>query len=106
MRLKQIWSLIRSLSRLGVPYAMLLYERFLGRPFAGHRDSVSELVGNLLESAIAKVLDQSGIDSRQPKRAEKIAGFDQTPDFIVPDEYNPHVVIEAKVTEDDGTRPR
>ena len=94
---------VRSLSRLGVPYAMLLYERFLGRPFAGHRDSVSELVGNLLESAIAKVLDQSGIDSRQPKRAEKIAGFDQTPDFIVPDEYNPHVVIEAKVTEDDGT---
>ncbi len=94
---------IRSLSRLGVPYAMLLYERFLGRPFAGHRDSVSELVGDLLESAIAKVLDQSGVDSRQPKRAEKIAGFDQTPDFIVPDEYNPHVVIEAKVTEDDGT---
>lgn len=94
---------IRSLSRLGVPYAMLLYERFLGRPFAGHRDSVSELVGNLLESAIAKVLDQYGIDSRQPKRAEKIAGFDQTPDFIIPDEYNPQVVIEAKVTEDDGT---
>ena len=94
---------IRSLSRLGVPYAMLLYERFLGRPFAGHRDSVSELVGNLLESAIAKVLDQYGIDSRQPKRAERIAGFDQTPDFIVPDEYNPQVVIEAKVTEDDGT---
>ena len=94
---------IRSLSRLGVPYAMLLYERFLGRPFAGHRDSVSELVGNLLESAIAKVLDQYGIDSRQPKRAEKIAGFDQTPDFIVPDEYNPQVIIEAKVTEDDGT---
>lgn len=94
---------IRSLSRLGVPYAMLLYERFLGRPFAGHRDSVSELVGNLLESAIAKVLNQYGIDPRQPKRAEKIAGFDQTPDFIIPDEYNPQVVIEAKVTEDDGT---
>ena len=80
-----------------------MYERFLGRPFAGHRDSVSELVGNLLESAIAKVLDQYGVDSRRPKRAEKIAGFDQTPDFIVPDEYNPQVVIEAKVTEDDGT---
>ena len=80
-----------------------MYERFLGRPFAGHRDSVSELVGNLLESAIATVLDQYGVDSRRPKRAEKIAGFDQTPDFIIPDEYNPQVVIEAKVTEDDGT---
>jgi len=30
---------------LGAPYAMLLYERFLGRPFAGHRDSVSQYVG-------------------------------------------------------------
>jgi hypothetical protein len=35
---------IQALASLGVPYAMLLYERFLGRPFAGHRDSVSELV--------------------------------------------------------------
>ncbi len=25
-----------------VPYAMLLYERYLGRPFASHRDAVSE----------------------------------------------------------------
>jgi hypothetical protein len=32
---------IRHLAGMGVPYAMLLYERFLGRPFAGHRDSVS-----------------------------------------------------------------
>ena len=29
--------------------------------------------------------------------------FDQTPDFIVPDEFNPQIVIEAKLTEDDGT---
>ncbi len=25
------------------------------------------------------------------------------PDFILPSEFNPHVVIEAKITEDDGT---
>lgn len=31
---------------------MLLYERFPGRPFAGHRDSVSEIIGDSLESAI------------------------------------------------------
>lgn len=43
---------IRNLSGMGAPYAMLLYERFLGRPFAGHRDSVSELIGDSLESAI------------------------------------------------------
>ena len=47
---------VRGISGMGVPYAMLLYERFLGRPFAGHRDSVSELVGDPLESAIEEVL--------------------------------------------------
>jgi len=94
---------IRNLSRIGVPYAMLLYERFLGRPFAGHRDSVSELIGDGLESAIEEILANAEISFRKTKRAERIDGFDQTPDFIVPDEFNPQVVIEAKITEDDGT---
>ncbi len=94
---------IRAISQLGVPYAMLLYERFLGRPFAGHRDSVSELVGDVLESAIEDVLSKARVSYRKTKRAEKIAGFDQSPDFIIPSEFNPHVVIEAKLTEDDGT---
>ena len=94
---------IRSLATIGVPYAMLLYERLLGRPFAGHRDSVSDLVGNILESEIAKILDDARISNRPTKRAEKIPGFDQTPDFIIPDEYNPQIIIEAKITEDDGT---
>lgn len=94
---------IRNLGGMGVPYAMLLYERFLGRPFAGHRESVSELVGDSLESAIEDVLTKAGISYRKTKRAERIRGFDQTPDFIVPSEFNPQVIIEAKITEDDGT---
>lgn len=94
---------IRSLAGIGVPYAMLLYERLLGRPFAGHRDSVSELVGDALESAIEELLTKARISFRKTKRAEKIPGFDQAPDFIVPDEFNPRVIIEAKITEDDGT---
>jgi hypothetical protein len=94
---------IKSLARMGAPYAMLLYERFLGRPFAGHRDSVSELVGDSLESAIEDVLAKAGVSYRKTKRAERIPGFDQAPDFIIPSEFNPHVVIEAKLTEDDGT---
>lgn len=88
---------------IGVPYAMLLYERFLGRPFAGHRDSVSELVGHALESAIEEVLHRAGVSYRKTKRAERVEGLDQTPDFIVPSEFNPQVIIEAKLTEDDGT---
>ncbi len=94
---------IRNLSGMGAPYAMLLYERFLGRPFAGHRDSVSDLIGDSLESAIENVLSNAGISFRKTKRAERIEGFDQTPDFIIPSEFNPKVIIEAKITEDDGT---
>lgn len=94
---------LQPLAALGVPYAMVLYERFLGRPFAGHRDSVSELVGDVLEAAIEAVLTSAGISFRKTKRAERVTGFDQAPDFIIPDEFDPQVVIEAKITEDDGT---
>jgi hypothetical protein len=94
---------VQRFSDMGVPYAMLLYERFLGRPFAGHRDSVSELIGDGLENAIEEVLTKSKMSFRKTKRAEKIPGFDQAPDFILPSEFNPEIVIEAKITEDDGT---
>ena len=94
---------VKQMADMGAPYAMLLYERFLGRPFAGHRDSVSELVGDGLESAIEEQLSMAGVTFRKTKRAERIAGFDQAPDFIIPDEFQPQVIIEAKLTEDDGT---
>ena len=94
---------VRNMAAIGAPYAMLLYERFLGRPFAGHRDSVSELVGDGLENAIEEQLALAGISFRKTRRAERLADFDQAPDFMVPSEFNPKVVIEAKLTEDDGT---
>jgi len=88
---------------LGVPYPVLLYERFLGRPFASHRDSVSEFVGEVVEGAIKDVLTAAKVSFRETKRAERITGFDQAPDFIIPDEFNPVALIEAKLSEDDGT---
>lgn len=94
---------LQHLADFGVPYAMLLYERYLGRSFAAHRDSVSELVGDVLEAAIEHALHHHGISYRKTGRAERIPGFDQAPDFVIPDEFNPQIVIEAKVTEDDGT---
>lgn len=94
---------IQPIADLGVPYAVLLYERFLGRPFASHRDAVSELVGLVVESAIKTVLTEARVTFRETGRAERITGFDQAPDFIVPDEFNPVALIEAKLTEDDGT---
>ena len=96
-------SSIAPLAQIGVPYSMLLYERFLGRPFAGHRDSVSELVGDILETAIEETLHNHGVTFRKTKRAERVQGFEQAPDFIIPDEFNPQSVIEAKLAEDDGT---
>jgi hypothetical protein len=94
---------LRTMASMGFPYAMVLYERFLGRPFAGHRDSVSGLVGDVLEAAVEEVLAKAGVSFRKTKRAERIEGFDQAPDFIIPSEFSPQVVIEAKITEDDGT---
>jgi hypothetical protein len=94
---------VRHLAAEGAPYAMLLYERYLGRPFAGHRDSISELVGEVMENAVENRLRKANISFRKTRRAEKLEGFDQSPDFIIPDEWNPRVVVEAKITEDDGT---
>jgi hypothetical protein len=86
-----------------VPYPVLLYERYLGRPFAAHRDAVSELVGDVMEKAIEDRLRSAGVSYRKTNRAERIPGFGQAPDFCIPDEEAPAVVIEAKITSDDGT---
>ena len=42
---------LRHVASQHVPYAMLLYERYLGRPFATHRDAVSEQVGDVMENS-------------------------------------------------------
>src|SRR5579863_2838813 len=68
-----------------------------------HNHCAEVLVGDVLESAIEIRLTEAKISFRKTKRAERVTGFDQAPDFIVPDEFNPQVVIEAKITEDDGT---
>lgn len=57
----------------------------------------------MVENAIEAILTEAGISFRRTGRAERLAGFDQAPDFVVPNEFNPKVVIEAKLTEDDGT---
>jgi hypothetical protein len=61
------------------------------------------VVGDVVETAIERVLTRFGVSYRKTKRAERVRGFDQAPDFIVPDEFNPQVVIEAKLSENDGT---
>lgn len=94
---------VRFVAEQHVPYAVLLYERYLGRPFSSHRDAVSELVGDVMETAIEDKLSAAGIPFRKTKRAERVPGFEQAPDFFTPDEVAPAVIIEAKITGDDGT---
>lgn len=69
---------------VGVDYPSLLYERFLGRPFASHRDSVSELVGGALEDKVERELIDAEVPYFRTKRAESLEGWQQNPDFFCP----------------------
>jgi hypothetical protein len=97
-------SVQRLLERGMVPYSELLYERVLGRPYATHRDSVSDIVGKLIENAVQELLTEHRIDGRATRYREVVSGFKQAPDFLIPsDPKLTRVIIEAKLTEDDGT---
>ncbi len=56
-----------------------------------------------MENAVEDQLRHAGITYRKTKRAERLPGFGQAPDFCIPDEVAPVVIIEAKITSDDGT---
>lgn len=53
--------------------------------------------------SVKKLLAEAKVSFRETKRAEGVPGPDQAPDFIVPDEFTPLAIIEAKLAEDDGT---
>jgi hypothetical protein len=95
-------TIVKALSAGRVPYSELLYERLLGRPFASHRDSVSDIVGRIIEDAVNELLVRHGIDGRATRYRERVPTFKQAPDFLIPS-VDPRVIVEAKLTEDDGT---
>jgi hypothetical protein len=94
---------VQAVAKAGVPYPALLYERMLGRPFATHRDSVSGQVGDIVEDAVMQALEDARVPYHPTGQAEQVPGFDQAPDFLTPTIEDPKVVIEAKLTQDDGT---
>jgi len=94
---------LKQVASQGVRYEALLYERLLGRPFASHRDSVSELVGDMLEDRIEDHLSSANVPYHRSRRGESMPGWEQNPDFFCPDPRSPAGVIEAKMTNDDGT---
>lgn len=69
--------------------------------FAENEDSVSGLVGVPIDVLIEDKLANAGITYRARKQAKTMGGFDPAPAFIIPDEFTPRVVIEAKLAEDD-----
>lgn len=95
-------TIAKLLSTGKISYSELLYERLLGRPYASHRDSVSGIVGKLIENAITELLERYQIDGRATRDRESVPGFEQAPDFLIP-ANDAKVIIEAKLTEDDGT---
>ncbi len=99
-------SLRVALADEGDMYAELLCERILGRPFATHRDAVSDLVGDSVEEKIMDVLEAHGVSAQKTGRRAKVETFPQAPDIIAPftgfiDDVE--VALESKMAEDDGT---
>jgi len=100
---------VASLPRLEEVESAVSIEEFPALRMAVNEDFVDygmeseELVGEVMENAIEKRLRDAGVSYRKTGRAEKIPGFGQAPDFCIPDEISPAVIIEAKVTSDDGT---
>ena len=60
---------LQSIADLGVPHPMPLYERFLGRPDANDRDSVSGPVAYVVEVANKNMLSEVKISYRATTRA-------------------------------------
>ena len=56
-----------------------------------------------MESAIEAQLFHAKVPFRKTSHAERVPGFAQAPDFFIPDELVPAVIIEAKITGDEGT---
>lgn len=97
------WESVGAFAQKGVPYASALYERYLGRPFAYVVDALSGMKAELLEGPIEVLFQRHGIPYYRTKAIERIPGFEQAPDFLVPDATAPRIVIEAKLAEDGGT---
>jgi len=86
----------------GVTFGELLYERYTGRPFAYVRDALSEKKGDILEDALEALFRREAI-SFVRVTGNQAPGFEQAPDYLLPNMENPTVAVEAKLAEDGGT---
>lgn len=86
----------------GVTFGELLYERYTGRPFAYVRDALSEKKGDILEDALEALFRRESI-SFVRVTGNQAPGFEQAPDYLLPNMDNPTIAVEAKLAEDGGT---
>lgn len=99
---KQGWVSVARAVKDSLDLGHLLYERYTGRPFAYVRDALSEVKGDILESAVERLL----LDSQIPFEKihdNRLEDYEQAPDFVLPSRKSPSVFIEAKLSEDGGT---
>lgn len=94
----------------GVPYSVLLYQRYVGGVWRQVQDAYSEVKGDrILENPIASLFDDQGIPYYRSAsgasgavRTARMFGLSPGPDFLLPDD-SPTVAVESKVGEDGGT---
>lgn len=99
----QGWDSIRRAVSRGVPYDVLLYQRYVGGFERQVRDMYSEKKGDLLERPLQKLFSDNGVPYYRSARTEKIPGFPIAPDFLVPSKEVPELVVEAKMADNGGT---
>lgn len=98
------WSSVRRAAGGGVDYGDLLYERYLDGSWLAVRAAYSEKTGQLIEDAVADILDENKVAyDRNPEGLVRRGIFPSKPDFVLPNVENPKVTIEAKGANDGGT---
>lgn len=97
------WRSVAETASHGVDYWLLLYQRYVGGFFRQAMDASSSIKGDILEEAIVGLLQSNRIPFHRTRPRERIEGWKQAPDFLLPSRKGPAVVIEAKLAEDGGT---
>ncbi len=104
------WDGVAMYATHGVPYSVLLYQRYIGGAWRQVQDAYSEVKGdNVLELPLSRLLDAAHITYyRAPagalgaRQTVERYGIEPSPDFVLPPD-SPTVAIEVKVAEDGGT---
>lgn len=97
------WESVAKAAAEGLPYNALLYQRYVGSAFGLAINASTSIKADLLEGPVERLLRENRIPYYRVGTREKVAGWEQAPDFLVPDKNDPRIVIEAKVAEDGGT---